>query len=128
MKLIGILAAFTVALVVFGGSQLTDSFWASAAAVDPTAMPTPEDPQPVYTSYKGVTVGMSQDDARAHDRHNGPAKKHDHPHPGGPTDAGNDGKDEQAETDEKSHNEGDKDIADERSDPPVCRHKTRCPS
>ncbi|HQY67277.1 MAG TPA: hypothetical protein PLD38_08360 [Pyrinomonadaceae bacterium] len=65
MKLIGILAAFTVALVVFGGSQLTDSFWASAAAVDPTAMPTPEDPQPVYTSYKGVTVGMSQDDARA---------------------------------------------------------------
>ncbi len=67
MKIIGLLAVAASALILFCGTQLTVSMNAAnyAAFASPAPLPTPEDPQPVYTSYKGVTVGMSQADARA---------------------------------------------------------------
>jgi len=67
MKIIGLLAAIASALIIFCGTQFTASMNAanSTSLASAAPFPTPEDPQPIYTSYKGVTVGMSQADARA---------------------------------------------------------------
>ncbi len=64
MRILGLLATIASVLIILCGTQFT-VLSNTTNAVPPKAMPTPEDPQPVYTSYKGVTVGMSQADARA---------------------------------------------------------------
>jgi len=67
MKIIGLLAAIASVLIIFCGTQFTASMNAanSTSLASAAPFPTPEDPQPIYTSYKGVTVGMSQAHARA---------------------------------------------------------------
>lgn len=58
--LASVIFVFVILLVGLGGSSLTPT---TAAGAIPA--PTPDTEKPVYSEYRGVTLGMSIDDARA---------------------------------------------------------------